>query len=134
MTPVDNMLKFPGQFFIQIVPMLFEATFPHKGKSYLAYDAKNGVYHFLFDGGEFKSDSIEELIEIAIREIEKAVAAKISARFDQCPYISLPVTCDADGPPIDFYDAFTVLERPYRIEFYTDTFRRGIDRLRKLRA
>jgi hypothetical protein len=134
MIPVQTLLKFPGQFFMSIVPTLLHATFPCTEEEYLAYNTKNGTYHFFFDGKEHKSDSIEELIEIAIREIEKAISFKISSSHDQCPYITLPLSCDEDGPAIDFYDAFTVLERPYRIEFYTDTFRRGVSRLRQLRA
>jgi len=41
----------------------------------------------------------------------------------------LHLACPEDGPSIDFYDAFNVLERPYRVEFYTDSFRRGINKL-----
>jgi hypothetical protein len=134
MIPTQSLLKFPGQFFIEVVPTLFAATFPSPAEGYLSFDTGNGVYTFWFDGGKHKSDSMEEMVEIAIREIEKAVAAKIGQRLDQCPYISLPMQCDEDGPAIDFYDAFTVMERPYRVEFYTDTFRRGVNRLRQLRA
>lgn len=134
MIPVDTLLKFPGQFFLSVVPTLLHATFPCTEEEYLAYNTKTGIYHFFFDGKEHKSDSIEELIEIAIREIEKAIAFKIGSSLNQCPYISLPVTCDEDGPSIDICDAFQVLERPYRVEFYTDTFRRGINRLRELQG
>lgn len=131
---IQNLLKFPGAFFNEVVPTLFAATYPVPDDNYLSFDIPTGVYTFTFDGKKYKSDSAEELVEIAIREIEKAVAFKIGSRLDQCPYISLPLACGMEGPSIDICDAFAVLERPYRIEFYTDTFRRGLHRLKELRG
>jgi hypothetical protein len=127
-----NLYKFPGFFFEVLVPTLFQASF---GKQHmeLAYDTGTGVYTFYLMGKEFKSDSAEELVEIVIREIERIVTLMIEANLDQRPYCVFSLTCDEDGPPMDIYDAFAVLERPYRVELYTDTFRRGILKLHELR-
>jgi hypothetical protein len=131
--PTPSVLKFPAYFFGVVVPTVFGASFGNQRMD-LDFDISSGIYTFHLLGKELKSDSAEELVEIAIREIEKVVTSMINVNLDLRPYCTFSLTCDEDGPAIEFYDAFTVLERPYRIELYTDTFRRGVHRLRELRA
>jgi len=129
-----SILKFPGTFFLEVVPTLFDASEWKTEKPFHKFDEKTGLHTFSFGGNSHVSDGAEELVEIATREIEKCIKEKIALNPDNCPYITLPVTCDAEqGPDIDFFDAFTVLERPWRVEMYTDTFRRGVAKLRKLK-
>ncbi len=127
-----NLYKFPGFFFEVLVPTLFQSSFGNQ-RLELEFDTATGVYTFHLLGKELKSDSAEELVEIVIREIEKVVTSMINVNLDLRPYITVSLTCDEDGPSIDICDAFAVLERPYRIELYTDTFRRGILKLHELR-
>lgn len=128
-----NLYKFPGYFFEVLVPTLFQSSFGNQ-RLELEFDTATGVYTFHLLGKELKSDSAEELVEIVIREIEKVITSMINVNLDLRPYIVVSLTCaEEDGPSIDICDAFTVLERPYRIELYTDTFRRGILKLHELR-
>ena len=86
---------------------------------------EDGTYDFYY-GKKFTSDMISELAEIAIREVERKMQKTI-AESDGVYY-----THKFEGPlPEEFDGVFNVLERPYRIEFYADTFRKGIVNLRK---
>uniref|UniRef100_A0AB39CDH9 Uncharacterized protein n=1 Tax=Pseudomonas phage HRDY3 TaxID=3236930 RepID=A0AB39CDH9_9VIRU len=126
-----SILKFPGVFFLELVPTLFGASEWKTDKPFQVFDTGTGLYTFNFGDSEHKSDSAEELIEIAIREIEKQISKRL-AEIDSV-YVVVQLACGPDGPDIDTCDAFNVLERPYRVELYTDTFRRGVAKLRKLK-
>lgn len=126
-------LKFPGVVLLELVPTLFAASEWKTEKPFHFFDMGNGMGTFCFAGADHVSDSADELVEIAVREIEKVVTAKIAENVDGRPYITVQLTCGEDGPDIDICDSFTVLERPWRVELYTDTFRRGVATLRKLK-
>lgn len=91
------------------------------------YDDVAKVYIFRFAGRpQQQSDTISDLAEIAIREVEKWIQGKIKEgggvyyvhQFKGTGVPRLP-------------EWFPVLERPQRIEFYADTFRTSIAKLRK---
>ena len=126
-----SLLKFPGIFFLEVVPLLFNEsalkTMPDT--PLYRFEEKTGLHHFVFDGGEWASDSAEELVEIAIREIERSIKALILKNGPR-PYVTLQLATDVEGPSVVVCDAFNVLERPWRVEFYVDSFRRGLSKLR----
>ena len=84
------------------------------------------IYHFNFNGRHHPSDSLSELVEIAIRLVEKEISSRLIPG-------GVPFTIVKMGvPDEEFAKCFKVLERPYRLEMYTDTFRKGVLELRKL--
>jgi len=96
-----SLLKFPGIFFLEVVPLLFNEsalkTMPDT--PLYRFEEKTGLHHFVFDGGEWASDSAEELVEIAIREIERSIKALILKNGPR-PYVTLQLATDVEGPSV----------------------------------
>lgn len=74
-----------------------------------------------------RSDSLSEIAELAIRRVEKELTSRLVP--GGCPYTIVKLGLVPDE---EFAKCFKVLERPYRLEMYTDTFRKGVLELRKL--
>lgn len=84
------------------------------------------VFTFHFDGREFQSDSISELAEIAIREVE----AYISDKLEDKAFLTYKLPVALQG---EFQGVFKQTEEnPEIIELYTDTFRRAIQNIRRV--
>lgn len=115
--------------FFDIVDTLFIGT-PHQNKNGAGQPAdfltqENGLNHFNFNGNAHTSDSVSEVIEIAIRAVEKEITSRLIP--GELPYTVVKL---AQVPTDEFKLCFDVLERPNRVEMYTDTFRKGIAKLR----
>lgn len=119
-------MNLPQVLFTQVVPVFFEGS-QYQGEKALFELEDSGLFTFNFDGRVYKSDTIEELAQIAVREIEKVIGARIAEAG--AVYTTLPLNCGADGPRIDFYDAFMIHEKPYRVDLYIDSFRKGLIKL-----
>lgn len=86
-----------------------------------------GIYVYTFEDKDHSSDSISDLAEVAIREIERMIQRKIAESGEVYYVHKLQRLL-----PAEFDDLFTILDRPQRIELYADTFRKGIVALRKV--
>lgn len=87
---------------------------------------ENGLNHFNFNGNAHTSDSLSEVIEIAIRMVEKELTWRLTSEGKPYTVVKL-----VQVPTDEFKMCFDVLERPNRVEMYTDTFRKGIAKLRE---
>lgn len=78
-------------------------------------------YKFSFSQQVFRSDSLEELSEIAIREVDSYVRKRVDKT--ERPYITLDVSQAAAA----FQSLFvTSPDNPKQIDLYVDSFRKGI--------
>lgn len=120
--------------FFDIVDTFFAGT-EHQGRNasgkvldFLIQEDDLYIFNFItkVDGvNSRRSDSLSEIIEIAIRVVEKEITSRLIP--GQLPYTVVKL---AQVPTDEFKMCFDVLERPNRVEMYTDTFRKGIAKLR----
>ena len=85
------------------------------------------IYRFHFNRKTQRSDSLHEIVEVAIRTVEKEITSRLIP--GELPYTVVALGTASDE---EFRECFTVLERPERVEMYTDTFRKGVAVLRKM--
>jgi len=117
----------------RVIDTFFAGTFHQqvsngRDADFLTFD--NGIYAFNFKTTQpnlsgMVSDSLHELVEIAIRVVEKEITSRLVP--GGAPYTTVKVMLQTDE---DFASCFSVLDRPSRVEMYTDTFRKGIAQLR----
>lgn len=90
------------------------------------YDDVTKLYIFRFSGRpQQQSDTVSDLAEKAIREVEFWIQDQIKAGG------GVYFTHQFRELPERYAACFPILERPMRIEFYADTFRKGIAKLRQ---
>lgn len=120
--------------FFDMIDTLFSGT-DHQLRSlsdqpvdFLTQDGDLYIFNFSdnFTPAQYKSDSLSEIIEIAIRVVEKTFTSRLV--HGGVPYTVAKLM---QVPTDEFKFCFDVLERPNRVEMYTDTFRKGIAKLRE---
>lgn len=113
--------------FGQAVFKFIEAIFPQPNDvGVVIYDDVGRVFIFRFEGRpQQQSDTVSDLAEMAIREVEFWIQEKINEGGGVFYTHKLSYT------HVRIHEYFDLLERPQRIEFYADTFRKGIAQLRK---
>jgi hypothetical protein len=121
--------------FFDIVDTLFAGT-AHQMRDvagsqidFLSQDGDLYAFNFVPTNSDYSSkhsDSLTEIIEIAIRTVEKEITSRLVP--GELPYTIVKL---AQVPTDEFKFCFDVLERPNRVEMYTDTFRKGIAKLRE---
>lgn len=105
-----------------------EVMFPQpNGVGMFIYDDVQNLYIFRFAGApQQQSDTVSDLAEMAIREVEKWIQAKIAEGGGVYYTHAFKGHLSARQA-----ECFPLLDRPQRIEFYADTFRKGVAKLRK---
>ena len=97
------------------------------GLGVFIYDDVAKIYIFRFTGRpQQQSDAVSDLAEKAIREVEFWIQDQIKAGGGV-----FFVHQFRNVLPERYAACFPILDRPQRIEFYADTFRKGIAKLRQ---
>lgn len=112
-----------GMAALEVIETIF--TQPNSLGVFL-YDDVAKIYIFRFSGRpQQQSDTISDLAEMVIREVEFWIQDQIKAGG------GVYFTHQFRALPERYAKCFPILERPTRIEFYADTFRKGIAKLRQ---
>lgn len=114
-----------GRLVFEVIETMFSSP---DQPGVLIHDDVQNLYIFRISGRpQQQSDTISDLAEKAIREVEFGIQEKINTEG------GVFYTHSFKGElPTHVNECFAVLERPQRIEFYADTFRKGIANLRKI--
>jgi len=114
--------------FGQAVFNVIGAIFPQpNGVGLVIHDDVSKLFLFRFNGRpQQQSDTVSDLAEMAIREVEKWIQEKIAEGGGVYYTHTFKGQLSARQA-----ECFPLLDRPQRIEFYADTFRKGIAKLRK---